>query len=185
MAPMRKLIYSMSLSLDGYIAGPDGDFSWGAPTDELHRFHNDRVATLDGHFLGRRLYETMVYWEQDDPTWGSTEHAFAEIWRRLPKIVYSTTLDTVEGNARVAREVVADEIEEMKRQPGGDLEVGGAGLAATFIRLGLVDEYRLFVCPVVLGGGTRFFPELAEPLDLELAETRSFGDVMYLRYTRR
>jgi dihydrofolate reductase len=184
MALMRKLIYSMSVSADGYIAGPDGDFSWSAPTEELHRFHNDRVKQLGGHLLGRRLYETMSYWDEDDPSWGTTEQEFAAIWRPLPKIVYSTTLEAVEGNARLAREVDPDEVVELKRQPGKDLEVGGAGLAATFARLDLIDEYHMFVCPIVVGGGTRFFPDLPKPLELKLVETRSFGPVVQLRYQR-
>jgi dihydrofolate reductase len=181
---MRRLIFSMGVSLDGYIAGPDGDFEWSAPSDELHRFHNDRVGELGGALLGRRLYETMVYWERDDPGWGPTQRAFAEIWRGLPKVVYSTTLDSVEGNSRLAREVDPGEVAELKRQPGKDLEVGGATLAATFTRLGLIDEYNLFVHPVVVGGGTRAFPDLDEQFGLELVETRSFGAVVYLRYVR-
>src|SRR6059058_652815 len=128
MALMRKLIFSMSLSLDGYVAAPGNDIGWTVPTDELHRFHNERVKELDGHLLGRRLYETMLYWERDDPEWGATEREFADIWRPLPKIVYSKTLDSVEGNARLEREVVGADIEAMKREPGKDLEVGGAGL---------------------------------------------------------
>ena len=126
---MRKLIFSMSMSLDGFVNGPDGGIDWGAPSDELHRFHNERVRELGGHLLGRRLYETMLYWESDDPEWGSTEREFAEIWRPLPKVVYSRTLESVEGNARLAREVDRDEIVAMKEQPGKDLEVGGATLA--------------------------------------------------------
>jgi dihydrofolate reductase len=184
---MRKLIYSMSVSLDGFIAGPDGDIEWGAPTDELHRFHNDRVRELGGHLLGRRLYETMLYWEKEDPTWGPTERDFATVWQPLPKVVYSTTLDDVAGsNVRLAREVVPEEIEALKREPGKDLGVGGAGLAATFSRLGLIDEYELFVNPVVLGGGTPFFSALEAPIPLELVETRTFGSkVVHLRYRRR
>jgi dihydrofolate reductase len=184
MALMRKLIYSMSVSLDGYVAGPGGNIDWSGPSEELHSFHNDRVGELDGHLLGRRLYETMTYWDSDDPTWGSIERDFAAIWRALPKVVYSTTLDSVEGNARLAREVDAEEIAEMKRQPGKDLEIGGATLAGTFTELGLIDEYRLFVCPVVLGAGTPYFPPLEERIALELVETRTFGEVMYLRYQR-
>lgn len=182
MAPVRKLIFSMSLSLDGYVAAPGGDIGWTVPSDELHRFHNDRVRELDGHLLGRRLYETMVYWERDDPSWGATEHDFAQIWRKLPKVVYSRTLDSVEGNARLVREVDAEEIAEMKRQPGKDLEVGGAGLAATLTELRLIDEYRLFVCPVLLGAGTPYFQPLEDRAALELVETRTFGEVVYLRY---
>jgi dihydrofolate reductase len=183
---VRKLIYSMSVSLDGYIAGPDGDFEWSAPDDELHRFHNERVRELGGHLLGRRLYETMVYWEREDPEWGPTEHEFAEIWQGLPKVVYSTTLQEVTGNTRLARDVVAEEVAEMKAQPGKDLGVGGAGLAAAFSRLGLIDEYELFVCPVVVGGGTPFFGALETPIPLEFVETRTFGSkVVYLHYRRR
>jgi dihydrofolate reductase len=183
---MRKLIFSMSASLDGYVAGPGGDIGWSAPDEELHRFHNDRVRELGGHLLGRRLYETMLYWETDDPEWGSTERDFAAIWRELPKIVYSTTLDEVVGhNVRLAREVVASEIEELKRQPGKDLEVGGATLAATLSRLGLIDEYDLFVNPVLLGAGTPYFGPLDARIDLELVETRTFASkIVHLRYRR-
>jgi dihydrofolate reductase len=182
---MRKLIFSMSMSLDGFVAGPGGDISWGAPDEELHRFHNDRVRQLGGHLLGRRLYETMLYWENEDPTWGPIEHDFAAIWQPLPKIVYSTTLDEVVGNARLERELVAGEIEELKQQPGKDIEVGGASLAATLTSLGLIDEYQLFVCPVVLGAGTPYFGPLEQKIDLELVETRTFASkVVYLRYRR-
>jgi dihydrofolate reductase len=186
MAQMRKLIFSMSASLDGYVAGPGGDITWGAPDEELHRFHNDRVRELGGHLLGRRLYETMLYWETEDPTWGPTERDFAAVWKPLPKIVYSTTLDEVVGsNVRLAREVVAEEIEALKAQPGKDLEVGGATLAAECSRLGLIDEYQLFVSPVVLGAGTPYFGALEQKIDLELVETRTFGSkVVYLRYRR-
>jgi dihydrofolate reductase len=183
---MRKLTYSMTMSLDGFIAGPDGDFRWGAPDEELHRFHNDRVREHGGQLLGRRLYETMLYWENPDPDWGATERDFAAVWRELPKIVYSTTLDEVTGsNTTLAREVVASEIEELKQQPGKDLEVGGATLAATFNRLGLIDEYNVFVSPVLVGGGTPFFGALDNQVDLELVDTRTFGSkVVYLRYRR-
>jgi dihydrofolate reductase len=182
MALVRKLIYSMSVSLDGYVAAPGGDIGWTVPSEELHSFHNDRVRELGGHLLGRRLYETMLYWESEQPDWGPIEHDFAEIWRALPKVVYSTTLDSVEGNARLEREVVAADVEAMKQQPGKDLEVGGAGLAATLTKLGLIDDYRVFVAPVVLGAGTPYFPPLEQRFALELVETRTFGAVVYLRY---
>jgi dihydrofolate reductase len=185
---MRKLIYSMTVSLDGYIAGPDGDIGWSAPDEELHRFHNDQVRELGAHLLGRRLYEEMTYWETADQNPASTEYEldFARIWKALPKIVFSTTLDDVEGNSTLVREGAADAGAELKAQSGKDIAVGGASLAATFIRLGLVDEYRLFVSPVVLGGGTSYFPQLDDKIDLELAETRTFGSrVVYLRYLRQ
>jgi dihydrofolate reductase len=184
---VRKLIYSMTVSLDGFIAGPGGDIDWSPPDDELHRFHNDHVRELSCHLLGRRLYETMVYWEtaDQDPSIGPTQLDFARLWQELPKVVYSTTLTDVVGNTRLEREVVAEEIAELKRQPGKDLAVGGAGLAATFSRLGLIDEYWLFVSPIVLGAGTPYFPELEDRIPLELVETRTFGSrVVHLRYRR-
>jgi dihydrofolate reductase len=184
---MRKVIYSMGVSLDGFIAGPDGDIDWSAPDEELHRFHNEQTRELGAHFCGRRLYETMVYWEtaHENPSISDYTLEFARIWQSLPKIVFSTTLDKVEGNARLATEGIAEEVARLKEQPGKDLAVGGAGLASAFTKLGLVDEYRLFVSPAVVGGGTPFFPALDERIDLELVETRTFGSrVVYLRYGR-
>jgi dihydrofolate reductase len=184
---MRKLIYSMGVSLDGFIAGPDGNFDWTAPDEELHRFHNERVGELGAHLCGRGLYETMVYWEtaDQDPSLADYELEFARIWQELPKIVFSTTLEKVEGNARLVRDGVAEEVARLKEETGKDLEVGGAGLAASLIELGLVDEYRPFVYPVIVGGGTPFFPALDEQIDLELVETRTFGSrVVYVRYQR-
>jgi dihydrofolate reductase len=184
---VSKLIYSMSVSADGFIEGPDGDFSWTAPSEELFRFHTDRVRQLGAHLCGRRLYETMRYWEtaDQDSALGTAEREFAEIWRGLPKVVFSTTLKSVEGNARLARDTVPEEIRRLKEQVDGDLEVGGAALAVDCIGLGLVDEYRLFVYPVIVGGGKPFFPSTHARLELELVETRSFSDrVVYLRYQR-
>jgi dihydrofolate reductase len=185
---MRKLVYSMGVSLDGFIAGPDGEIDWSAPDEELHRFHNQQTRELGGHLLGRRLYEEMVYWETADENPSAPEHEleFARIWKALPKIVFSKTLEKVEGNTRLVRDGVAEEVAKLKEQPGKDLAVGGAGLASTFIALGLVDEYRLFVTPVVLGGGTPFFPALDERIELELVETQTFGSrVVYFRYRLR
>ena len=182
---MRKLIYSMGTSLDGFIAGPDGDIDWSAPDEELHRFHNEQTRELDVHLCGRRLYETMVYWEtaDRDPAANDVIVEFARIWQALPKIVFSTSLETVEGNARLASGGLAEEVAWLKREDGADIAVGGAGLAGECARLGLIDEYRLFVSPVVLGGGTRFFPALDERVDLSLVETRTFGSrVQYMRY---
>jgi dihydrofolate reductase len=177
----------MGVSLDGFIAGPDGEIDWSAPDEELHRFHNQQTRELGAHLCGRRLYEVMRYWDTADenPALGETELEFARIWKDLPKIVFSKTLKTAEGNARLAEEGVAEELAKLKEEPGKDLAVGGAGLASTCIELGLIDEYRLFVSPVVLGGGTPFFPVLDERIDLELVETRTFGSrVVYVRYRR-
>jgi dihydrofolate reductase len=184
---MRKVTYSMGVSLDGFIAGPNGEIDWSAPDEELHRFHNEQTRDLDAHFCGRRLYEEMLYWETADENPSAPEHVleFARIWKQLPKIVFSETLEKVEGNATLATDGIAEEVARLKQQPGKDLAVGGAGLASAFTKLGLVDEYRLFVSPVVLGGGTRFFPALEERINLELVETRTFGArVVYVRYRR-
>jgi dihydrofolate reductase len=184
---MRKLIYSMGVSLDGFIAGPGGEIDWSAPDEELHRFHNDQTREIGAHVLGRRLYEVMVYWETADekPSLSDYELEFARIWKAQPKVVFSKTLEKVVGNARLIRDNAAEEVARLKEQPGKDLSVGGAALASTFTRLGLIDEYRLFVSPVVLGGGTPYFPPLEERVNLELVETHTFGSrVVYARYRR-
>ncbi len=184
---MAKLIYSMNPSLDGFISGPDGDFGWGAPDEELHRFHNERVRALGGHLLGRRLYETMVYWEtaHEEPAVRDYIREFAEIWQALPKVVFSKTLTEVVGNTRLARGSIAEEAAALMERTGHDIAIGGAELAGAATRLGLVDEFQLFVNPVVVGGGKPFFPALDHPIPLTLKETRTFGDrVLYLRYER-
>jgi dihydrofolate reductase len=183
---MRDLIYYMTVSLDGFVAGPRGEIDWSEPTEELHRFHNQRVGELGVHLCGRRIYETMLYWEtaDQDPELPDYGREFARIWQELPKVVFSKSLDRVEGNARLLRDGVAEEVARLKAQAGKPLAVAGAGLASTCIELDLVDEYQLFVAPVVLGGGTPYFPALDTRLDLELVETRTFGRVVHLRYRR-
>jgi dihydrofolate reductase len=186
MPPMRKLIYAMGVSLDGFIAGPGGAIDWSAPDEELHRFHNERARSSGAELYGRNLYETMRFWEtrEDEPDAPEIEKDFARIWKATPKIVFSTTLDDVEGpNTRLVKTDAATEIAKLKEEDGGDLAVGGAGLAATCIRAGLVDEYHLFTSPVILGAGTPFFPPLEDRIPLELIETRTFGSrVVYTRY---
>ena len=182
---MRKLIYSMGVSLDGYIAGPDGTFEWAAPDEEQHRFHNEQMRELGGQLCGRRLYETLRVWDEVDERSAPGEIAleFARIWRATPKLVFSRTLDEVGPNATLVKGDAVEEVARLKEEPGGPLAVGGAGLAAAIVRSGLVDELGLFVNPVVVGGGTPFFPSLDTKLDLELVETRTFGSrVAYLRY---
>lgn len=185
---MRKVIYSMSVSLDGFIAGPGGELDWSGPDDELHRFHNDRVRGQSAQLLGRRLYETMLYWDEDaerDPAATETMLDFARIWQPLPKIVFSRTLAEVQGaHTRLAQGTPAEELERLKAEPGeGGIGVGGAGLAAELIAAGLVDDFQIFVVPIVLGAGTRYFPQLEHRIPLELVERRDFaGGVQYLRY---
>ncbi|WP_426623074.1 dihydrofolate reductase family protein [Leifsonia sp. McL0607] len=181
------LVYSMSVSVDGFIADRDGGFGWTAPDDEQFAFSFAQVSELSAYLCGRRLYETMLVWETD-PSLRATEAgaAFADVWRALPKVVFSRTLDRVSGNARLAGRSVADELAAAMAQAGGrDISIGGAGLASAALRAGLVDELRLFRDPVVVGGGTPYLPPLAEPLMLDLVETRTFASrVVYERYRR-
>ena len=183
---MRSVTYSMGVSLDGYIVGPDGGFDWTPPDEELFRFATDEVRELGVHLLGRRLYETMLYWEtaDQDPSLDASRLEFAAIWKALPKVVFSTTLSAVQGNARLAAGGLAEEIKRWQAEPGeGEIAIGGATLAAEAAALGLIDEYRARVYPVLVGGGIPFFPQRERRVDLELAETRSFSsNVVYLRY---
>lgn len=183
---MPTLIFSMSVSLDGYIAGPDGAIDWAAPDEELLRFHNEQTRELTAHLCGRGLYEDMLPWETAEQTrTDPRELEFARIWKAIPKVVFSTRLTAVEGNARLARRDAVGEVAELKSHPGtGIVSVGGAGLAASLAGKDLIDEYRLFVNPIVLGGGTPYFTPLSKALDLELIETRIFSQVVYLRYRR-
>jgi dihydrofolate reductase len=184
---MRRLIYSMSVSLDGFIAGPDGAIDWSVPDEELFRFHHQQVQDIGVHLCGRRLYETMVYWETAEESPLAAERVeFAQTWKALPKVVFSTTLESVVGNTRLARDGVGEEVSRLKEQRGKDIAVGGAGLARECMKLELIDEWRLFVSPVLLGGGTPYFPTLDESINLELVETQTFGSrVVYLRYRRQ
>ena len=180
------LIYSMSVSVDGYIADRDGAFGWTAPSDELFAFHLARVRELGTHLCGRRLYETMLPWETD-PSLRETElgAAFAGVWSALPKVVFSRTLDGVQGNARLADSSVADEVATALGATDKDVEIGGAALAAAAIELDLVDELRIFRVPIVVGGGTPYLPSVTEDIALDLIETRTFGSrVIYERYRR-
>ena len=180
------LIYSMSVSVDGFIADRAGDFGWSVPSEELFRFHTERVRELGVCLCGRRLYETMLPWETDPSMRESELDAeFADLWSALPKVVFSRTLDSVQGNARLAQASVAEEVAAALAATDHDVEIGGAGLAASAIELGLVDELRMFRYPVVVGGGTPFLPPVSEHVQLDLVETRTFGSrVVYERYRR-
>jgi dihydrofolate reductase len=180
------LIYSMSVSVDGFIADREGAFGWTAPDEELFRFHLAEVRKLGGFLIGRRLYETMLVWETD-PSLRDNElgAAFADVWCAIPKTVFSRTLDSVQGNARLAEASVAEEVAASLEATDKDVEIGGAGLAAAAIELGLVDELRMFRYPVVVGGGTPYLPPVTEDIRLDLIETRTFGSrVIYERYRR-
>lgn len=186
---MSKVVYWMSVSLDGYIESRDHDIGWTAPDDTLHRYFNDEARKAGAFLHGRRMYELMSgYWPTADavPSASDTIVDFARIWRDKPKIVFSRTLRTVEWNSRLAGPDIGSEVRKLKETTHGDLQVGGAGIAASLMKLGLVDEFLLFVRPIVLGGGTPYFPRLDRPIPLALTESRAFGGgVTMLRYERQ
>jgi dihydrofolate reductase len=185
---MRKIVMMMSVSLDGYIAGPNGELDWGRVDDELHGHFNDTLGAMGAFLDGRVMHELMAdFWPTADADPTSTEPMieFARIWREMPKIVYSKTLETADWNATVVRDVVVDEVVELKAQPGGDLALGGADLGAEFRRLDLIDEYWIYVHPVIIGRGKPLFAPGESQVDLELVDTRVFGSgVVLLRYRR-
>ncbi|HEY1775777.1 MAG TPA: dihydrofolate reductase family protein [Solirubrobacteraceae bacterium] len=180
------LIYSMSVSVDGFIADREGAFGWTVPSDEQFAFHLAQTRELGALLCGRSLYETMVVWEIDPSVRdGELRAAFADVWAALPKVVFSHTLDSVEGNARLAEGSLEEEVAAALEATDKDVAIGGAGLAASAIELGLVDELRLFRNPIVVGGGTPFLPPVSEHVPLCLVETRTFGSrVIYERYRR-
>lgn len=186
---MRKVVYSMIVSLDGYVATADGKIGPLEPDEELHRLANDEAREADIFVYGRRLYEVMEAWRTYPTDASSPAYIteFAHIWRQKPKVVVSRTLDRVEHeDVTLVRDHVEEYIARLKQQPGGAISVGGPTLAASLIRRGLVDEYRLMLPPVVLGGGTPFFPARDEILSLRLADTRVFrSGVIYARYEPR
>lgn len=182
---MRSVVYTMNVSLDGYVVGPDGSFNWTAPDERVFRFHTEQTRGLSTYVMGRRLYETMQYWEtvEQSPELAFDTVEWASIWRALPKVVFSTTLSEVEGNARLATGGLVEEVERLRAQPGdGDVAIGGATLAGEAAELGLVDEYCAVVYPVLVGGGLPFYPQRERRLDLELVESRRIGPCAILRH---
>ena len=184
---MRSVTYSMGVSLDGYIVGPDGDIIPAPPPDEeVWRLVMDEIREVGVHLMGRRLYETMLYWEtaDQDPSLDDAQLEWAALWNPLPKVVFSTTLSAVQGNARLASAGLSEEIGRLRAEPGeGNIAIGGATLAAEAAALGLIDEYRVRVYPVLVGGGIPYFPQAERRVDLELVETRTLSsNIVYLRY---
>jgi dihydrofolate reductase len=184
----RKLVFMMSVSLDGFFEGPDRELGWQVVTEELHHHFNDWLGTAGAFLDGRVTYELMAgYWPaaDADPAASPVTAEFARIWREMPKLVYSRTLDRADWNAIVVRDVIPAEIAALKEQPGGDLVLGGADLAATFQHYGLIDEYRIYVQPVLLGQGRPLFHDEFTTTPLHLVETATFdGGVVLLRYLR-
>jgi dihydrofolate reductase len=179
------LIYSAIASLDGFAEDEQGKFDWAAPDEEVHAFVNDLERPAATYLYGRRMYETMVAWETMED-----EHPvmrdYAEIWRAAEKVVYSRSLDSVSSaRTRIERDFDAEGVRRLKESAGADITIGGATLAGQAIEAGLVDEYRLFLVPVLVGGGKRAFPDGVR-LELELLESRTFGSgVVYVRYGER
>lgn len=185
---MRRVTYSMSVSLDGYVEGPNGDFDWPGLSDEVFDIALEEIREVGVHLMGRRLYEAMLYWETADiESLTAPQREWVDVWNALPKVVFSTTLPTVRGNARLATSSLADEIARLRAESDeGDIAIGGATLAAEAAGLGLIDEYYLRVFPVLVGGGLPFFARDEQRVDLELLETRAFDSgVAYLRYRAR
>ena len=183
---MAKLIYSAIASLDGYVEDEQGKFDWAAPDAEVHAFANDLARPIGLHLYGRRMYETMVFWETAGTT-GSDQPAvtrdFAEVWRAAEKIVYSRTLQTVSSaRTRIERDFDTDAIQRLKETSGSDITIGGAELGGQAIAAGLVDELHLLLGPIVVGGGKRALPDDVRA-QLTLMDERRFGSgVVHLHY---
>ena len=186
---MSRLIYSMSVSLDGFVATRDGSLDFVHVDEELHEVFNEEARSVRTMLHGRRMYELMVgYWPtaDQDPTATVAERDFARIWRDKPKVVFSNTLEGAEWNTRLVRGDAVEEVRRLKQEPDNDMDVGGPTLAAALIAADLIDEYRMYVNPVVLGAGIPFFPKLESSLDLRLVDTRRYGGgVVFLRYERQ
>ena len=182
---MGKLIYSAIASADGYVEDAAGGFDWAAPDEEVHRFVNDLERPVGTYLYGRRMYETMLYWETalTVPGRPSLDREFASIWRAAEKIVFSATLESApSARTRIERNFDPALVAHLKSAAGHDMTVGGADLAGQAIRAGLVDELQLFLVPVIVGGGKRALPGGAR-CALELLDTRRFaGGAVYLRY---
>lgn len=185
---MRKIVLMTSVSLDGFFEGPERELDWPLVDDELHAHFNEHLAGMGAFLMGRVTYELMdAVWPTADADPSSTGPMveFARIWRDMPKVVYSRTLERADRNTTVVREVIPEEVRALQAGPGGDLSLGGGDLAATFLRLDLIDEYRFYVHPFAIGRGRRPFPSDTR-LELRLLETRAFGSgVVLLRYARR
>lgn len=185
---MRRIVFHLMVSLDGYFEGPDGDLSWHRVDDELHTFFNEQLDRVSAFLEGRVSYQLMeAYWPtaDQDPDAPPPMAQFAGIWRDTPKIVYSRTLDEVGPNATLVRDVVPAEVQALQELPGGELVLGGPDLAAAFRRHDLNDEYRFFVNPVLVGGGRQVFDPGQAPSDLRLVGTRTFSNgVVMLRHER-
>jgi dihydrofolate reductase len=185
---MRDVIYIGSISVDGYIDAADGDSQWVVPDPELHRHFNELERSIGAHLYGRRMYELMAgYWPTTDvqSTAPDYEVEYAHIWRAMPKVVFSKTLARVDWNSELVRGDALEEVARLKRQPGKSMSVGGSVLATSLARAGLIDEFRFYVMPTIVGAGTPIFHTLSEHIDLTPVEVRQFtAGAVLLRYRR-
>ena len=184
---MAKVVFSTMMSLDGFFESRQGKIDWVSIDEEIHRHANEEIRNTDLILLGRKLYETMRYWDTAEtaPGLADFEHEFAAIWNTKPKMVFSRTLKSVGPHARLAKEDFVAELERLRLEGTGTIEVGGPTLAAVAMQLGLIDSYRMYIHPVLLGGGKASFGELQRPAKLKLTETRAFkSGAVLLRYDR-
>jgi dihydrofolate reductase len=183
---MGRLIYMLNVSLDGFVETPDHSLDWSVAADELHTWFSDRARGLAASLYGRRLYELMsAYWPtaEADPDATDAMREFGRLWLSIPKIVFSSTLTSVDWNSRLVRGDVGEHLARLREEFDGDFEVAGPTLASEFVRRGLVDRYEVVVHPVILGAGTPYLPTLDAPIRLRLTDTRTFSSgVTYLGY---
>jgi dihydrofolate reductase len=182
---MRKVLYGLNVSLDGFYEDINGKIDFTVPEDEVFRHFIELEKEVEIHLYGRKLYETMCYWKSADRNWGSAELEYAKVWNKKPNVVFSRTLESVALNDRLVRDPIAEEVNELKKGPGKYMAVGGGEIASTFINLGLIDEYRVYLRPIVLGKGKPMFQSLAKNLPLKFMDSTVIGSgVVLLRYQK-
>ena len=180
---MRKVVYGLNISLDGYYKDINGNFDFTVPDDELMRHFVEFERETEVHLYGRKLYEIMNFWKTANQNLDATELEYAKVWKNIPNVIFSRTLERVDSNERLIKDHIAEEVTELKKGPGKYMVVGGGELASTFIELGLIDEYRLYLHPIVLGKGKPLFQSLTKNLALKLIDSKVFGSgVVLLRY---
>lgn len=185
---MRNVVYMTSLSVDGYIEADSGDPAWLVPDEELHRHLNDLESSIDTHLYGRRFYELMAaYWPAADenPSAPAYEVEYARIWKSVPKVVFSRTLQRADWNSRLVKGDALEEVARLKEQPGKNMSIGGTALASALAESGLIDEFRVYIVPIILGGGVPMFRQLRARINVALVEVQKFtSGVVLLRYRR-
>jgi dihydrofolate reductase len=180
---MRKVLYGLNVSLDGFYEDINGSIQWTVPDDEVFSHFVELEKEVEVHLYGRKLYETMTYWKTPDKTWGVAEQDYAKYWNRKPNVVFSKTLESVGPHDRLVRDHIAEAVNELKKGPGKYMVVGGGEIASTFINLGLIDEYRVYIRPIVLGKGKPMFQSLTQNLALKFIDSKTFASgVVLLRY---